>query len=279
MNHWIIKYELYVRFVFFVLVFSGLAFWAYRSSWRKNLLNLRERWQTHLSLAALSTFLVRLSFPLLTLGMAASAEHQHLGILNTAGHLPFWAKVAIGVIGMDFAMYMEHRWMHRYQVLWRVHRVHHTDTELDLTTGLRFHPIESFFMVGMKILAIFFLGPPVIAVLIYELLLTSLTLFNHSNIRLGPKIEPYLRWFFVTPTMHRIHHSDIPFEHNHNFGFCFSVWDKILNTYLPNPHQGEHNLVFGLELYRSQTFQTFQKLLVLPFLKIKTVKNRFAHIR
>lgn len=275
----IIKYEIYLRIVCVGLVLAGLVFWETRASWRKGLLNQRLRWTTHLALGSLSTFLVRMSFPVLALSMAVLAEVEQLGLLQATQSLPFWLIGLISLLGMDFAMYMEHRWMHRYKILWRVHQVHHTDTELDASTGLRFHPIEYFFMMGIKLVAILFLGPPVIAVFIFEVMLISFLLFDHSNIRLSPKLEYYLKFIFVTPNMHRIHHSDIPFEHNKNFSFCFSIWDRLLNSYLAESHQGEHHLIFGLEIYRPASFQTLTKLLALPFLRSKAVKNRFAHIK
>ncbi len=280
-NQWIISYEIYVRLLCFILILGCLAYWEMRSTWRKSLLNQRTRWFTHLALGGFSAFLVRISYPVLGLGMAVVAEQQHLGLLHTTVHLPFWLIFLFSVLGMDFAMYMEHRWMHRYQIFWRVHQVHHTDTELDVTTGVRFHPIEYFFMMAVKLLAILFLGAPVLAVFVFEVLFMSLTLFNHSNIRLSPVVDYYLRWFLVTPSMHRIHHSDIAFEHNRNFGFCFSFWDRMFNSYLLSPHQGENNLVIGLETHRQQAFQSIQKLLVLPFIKKqkKSVKNLPNHIK
>ncbi len=278
-NNAIIKYELILRMACFGFVLMGLAYWESRATWRQGVLNQRVRWANHMALGGFSTFLVRMSFPVLALTMAVVAEVQHLGLLNTTTFLPFWLKVVLSLIGMDFAMYMEHRWMHRYKILWRVHQVHHSDTELDVSTGLRFHPIEYFFMMGIKLVAILFLGPPVFAVFIFEVMLISFLLFAHSNIQLSPIVEYYLRFIFVTPNMHRIHHSDIPFEHNKNFGFCFSIWDRMLNSYIAQPHQGDHHLVFGLEIYRLPAFQTLLKLLALPFIKYKAVKNRFAHIK
>lgn len=278
-NNWILKYEIYLRFVCAALVLAGLGYWEYRACWRKGLLNPSARWLNHLALGGLSVFLVRFTFPLLALSMAVVAERQHLGLLHSVVHMPLWLIILLSIIGMDFAMYMQHRWMHRYSLLWRVHRVHHADTEIDVTTGLRFHPIEYLFMMGVKLLAILFLGAPVIAVFIFEVMLSAFTLFDHSNIQLSPVIESKLRKVFITPTMHRIHHSDIAFEHNKNFGFCFSFWDKLFNSYVETAQQGENNLVFGLETYRSPSYQTLLKLLALPFLKNKLIKNKFAHIK
>ncbi len=266
--------ELYLRLIFFGVVFLGLAFWETKANWRQNLLNRQVRWLTHLGLGGLSFFLVRLFFPLLALNTAMLAETQAIGLFQTSpvAHLPLGLKILLSLLGMDFAMYMQHRWMHRYAIFWRVHRVHHTDTELDLSTGIRFHPIEYFFMMGVKILAILFLGIPVMAAFIFEVMLSSFSLFNHSNIQLPARLEKYLSIIFVTPKMHRIHHSDIPFEQNHNFGFCFSVWDKISQRYLAEAHQGQAHLVFGLEIYRAPAFQTLQRLLALPFLRHKALK-------
>ncbi len=278
-NNWILKYEIYLRIVCAGFVLAGLGYWEYRASWRKSLSNLSTRWLTHLALGGLSAFLVRFLFPLLTLSTAAVAEHQHLGLLHSMIQMPFWLVIILSIVAMDFAMYMEHRWMHRYSILWRIHRVHHSDTEVDVTTGLRFHPLEYLFMMGVKLLAILFFGVPVVAVFIFEVMLSTFTLFDHSNIQLPLGVESTLRKVFITPNMHRIHHSDIGFEHNKNFGFCFSFWDKLFNSYEATAHQGENNLVFGLEIYRQPTYQTLFKLLALPFLKHKLVKNKFAHIR
>ena len=276
-NNGVVKHELYLRLVFFALTLAGLAFWESKKSLRVNFLSKRSRWTAHFMLGGLSYFLVRVSFPVLALSMAVVAEHQSLGLLHSSATMsqsPFFFKAVISLLGLDFALYMQHRWMHRYAIFWRVHRVHHTDTELDFTTGLRFHPMEYFFMMGIKLLAIVFLGTPLLAVFIFEVLFTSLTLFNHSNIQLPSAVEGYLRVLLVTPNMHRIHHSDIVFEHNRNFGFCFSIWDKIFNSYLAQAHQGERHLVLGLEVFRQPSFQTIQKLLALPFLKYKASKKR-----
>lgn len=278
-NNWILEYEIYLRMVCAGFVLAGLGYWEHRAPWRKGLMNQQSRWFTHLALGGLSAFVVRFIFPFLALSMAIVAERQHMGLLNNVVQMPLWLMIILSLIGMDFAMYMEHRWMHRYSLFWRIHRVHHSDTEVDVTTGLRFHPIESLFMMGVKLLAILFLGAPVVAVFIFEVMLNAFTLFDHSNVQLSPKIESKLRKIFVTPTMHRIHHSDIGFEHNKNFGFCFSFWDKLFNSYVDIAHQGENNLVFGLEIYRPASYQTLLKLLALPFLKNKLIKNKLVHIK
>lgn len=280
-NNWILHNEIMIRSFFFIGVLVGLIFWEIKVTWRKSLLKRENRWSTHLILGGLSVFLVKLTFPIFELGMAAIAQYHQIGLFHTSPSIsiPFWLVVIFSIVGMDFAMYMQHRWMHRYPLFWRVHQVHHTDIELDATTGLRFHPIEYFFMMGVKLLAVLFLGAPLVAVFIYEILLTSLTLFIHSNIQLSLFTEHYLRWFLVTPGMHRIHHSDIPFEHNRNFGFCFSIWDRLFKSYLATPHQGEYHLILGLEHNRQASSQTIQRLLALPFLRHKPTKNRSNPLR
>jgi sterol desaturase/sphingolipid hydroxylase (fatty acid hydroxylase superfamily) len=186
--------------------------------------------------------------------------------------------VILGIIFMDLVMYFQHRMMHRYPFLWRVHRVHHTDKHIDISTGIRFHPLEEIIIMGMKVLGVAFFGVPALAVFIYEVLLSFAFLYTHLNVRLHLPTEKILRYVIVTPGMHRIHHSDFYKETNSNYGFCFSGWDRLFGSYRKKSLTGERKLLFGLEEYRDEKYQTLENLLLLPF-NIKNLKIRARKIR
>ena len=264
MEDWLIHQEGVLRLGFFIGALLVLGVWENIVPWRQSRMTRKVRWLNHLLLVSFSTFLIRVLFPVLTLAVAVKAGQQNLGLWRDLP-LPFFIQIILGVLSLDLVIYAQHRMFHRVPLLWRIHRVHHVDQELDVTTGVRFHPLELIISMGIKLMAIVFFGVPVLAVFIFEVLLNFCSLFTHTNIRLSPKVDKVLRTVVVTPPMHRVHHSDIPMETQSNFGFCFSFWDKLLSTYHRVSLMGERNLIIGLEDFQTYKYQKFWAMLWFPF--------------
>jgi sterol desaturase/sphingolipid hydroxylase (fatty acid hydroxylase superfamily) len=197
--------------------------------------------------------------------MALLAEERSWGLLNNLT-LPYWIKVIVAVILFDLGIYFQHVLFHAVPLLWRLHLVHHADLDFDVTTGLRFHPIEMIVSLGIKLSIVAVLGPPALAVLIFEILLNGTAMFNHANIRVPLVVDRYLRLFVVTPDMHRVHHSTIPSETNSNFGFNLPWWDRLFGTYRSQPSEGHEAMTIGLSQFRDPGRLTLPWVLALPFL-------------
>lgn len=228
---------------------------AQRLAWR--------RWPSNLGLVAVATLMLRLVAPAGAVGIAIWAEPRGLGLFPAIG-LPFWAAVPVAVLLLDLLIYFQHRVFHAVPVLWRLHRVHHADPELDASSGLRFHPVEILLSLGIKGVAVVALGAPPEAVLLFEVLLNATSLFNHANVAIPRWLDAPLRWVLVTPDMHRVHHSEIRRETDSDFGFCLSVWDRVFGTYVAEPEKGQLGMVIGVEGYRADAQQRIDRLLVQP---------------
>jgi sterol desaturase/sphingolipid hydroxylase (fatty acid hydroxylase superfamily) len=224
----------------------------------------QRRQATNLLLIALDTVLLRLAFPVLAVGLALQFEAQGFGLLPRLG-LPFWLDCLLAVVLLDLAIYWQHRWMHRLPLLWRLHRLHHSDTGFDVTTGLRFHPFEMVLSMAYKLALVAALGAPALAVLVFELLLSVGALFTHADFALPPALDRRLRWLLVTPSMHRIHHSTWQSETDSNYGFHLSIWDRLFGSYRAQPRAPEASMPIGLEYFRSAREQTLYSLLLQPF--------------
>ncbi len=203
------------------------------------------RWPGNLGLVALDTLLVRLLFPVAAVGAALFAEQRGWGLFNLTAW-PAWLEVILALILLDLLIYGQHVLFHRLPWLWRVHRVHHADLEFDVTTGLRFHPVEILLSMAIKIAAVMLLGAAAVAVLLFELVLNATAMWSHSNIRLVGGLDPLLRPLLVTPDMHRVHHSVIPRETHSNFGFNLACWDRLFGTYRERPEAGHERMTIGL---------------------------------
>lgn len=223
-----------------------------------------QRWPGNLGLVALDTLLVRLLFPVAAVGAALLSEQRGWGLFNLTT-LPAWLEVLSGVILLDLLIYSQHVLFHRVPWLWQVHRVHHADLEFDVTTGLRFHPVEIMLSMAIKIVAVMVLGAAAVAVLIFEILLNATSMWSHSNIRLPGGIDPMLRLLLVTPDMHRTHHSVIPRETHSNFGFNLACWDRLFGTYRERPEAGHEGMTIGIPEYRSGAEQRLIPMLFMPF--------------
>jgi sterol desaturase/sphingolipid hydroxylase (fatty acid hydroxylase superfamily) len=222
----------------------------------------RERWFTNLGLTLLNTVLVRVTVGGVAYTAAVFAADQGIGLLHWRP-LPGWTATVVTLLGLDFAIYLQHVLFHAVPLLWRLHRVHHADLDFDATTGLRFHPLEILLSLGFKAAVVVVLGAVPWAVVAFEVLLNAASVFNHGNVVLPERLDRWLRWIVVTPDMHRVHHSTHVVETNSNFGFSVSWWDRLCGTYRPQPVLGQMGMDIGLSDYRARL--TLGQVLLLPF--------------
>ncbi|MGQ4002175.1 sterol desaturase family protein [Francisellaceae bacterium CB299] len=233
----------------------------------KRALRLKKslRWANNLTLVFINTILLRLLFPIAAVGVALWCEVNSIGILNYLNISQIF-KIIIAFIVLDFAIYLQHVLFHYVPVLWRFHKVHHTDQDIDVTTGLRFHPLEMILSMIIKMIVVAVVGAPMLAVIIFEIVLNATAMFNHGNIGLPKVFDSIIRLFIVTPDMHRVHHSTIVSEANSNFGFNLSVWDRLFKTYKAQPSKGHTNMDIGLDEYRDRNItQKLASMLKMPF--------------
>jgi len=254
--------EPFIRLAAFFGIFITVAIWESLSPRRRLTTSKTLRWVSNISITLLGTAIVRGLFPVLAVTFAAN--ETNLGILNQAS-LPFVLKVFIGVLAFDLIIYFQHVMFHAVPILWRLHMMHHADLDIDVTTGLRFHPIEVILSMGIKIAAVIIIGPPVLAVILFEIFLNGTSMFNHGNMLIPPGVDRLLRLMVVTPDMHRVHHSVVIKETNSNFGFNFPWWDRLFGTYRPQPAAGHEKMVIGLSQFRNYKLLTLPRLLALPF--------------
>jgi len=225
--------------------------------------NWRRRW-INLVLVACNSLLVRLLVPVAAGGVALMAAQQGWGLFNWL-ELPQLPATVLAIVVLDLAIYAQHVVFHHVPVLWRLHRVHHTDLALDATTGLRFHPLEILLSLLYKMLVVWLLGAPLLAVVVFEILLNAMAVFNHANICLPVRLDSLLRVLIVTPDMHRVHHSVIKAETNSNYGFNLSCWDRLFHTYTAQPRDGHLGMTIGLLEYRDPRRLSLLGLLRQPF--------------
>lgn len=264
-EQWIFQHEVQIRLGFFAGVFLLMALWEIIAPRRALTVSKIIRWSNNLALVVLNSFLLRLLFPAAAVGVAAFAGEAQWGLLNIY-QVPALLGVLISIVALDFIIYLQHVLVHAVPALWRLHRVHHADLDYDVTTGARFHPLEIILSMFIKFAAIVVLGAPVLAVLIFEVILNAMAMFNHSNIRLPLVMDNILRLVLVTPDMHRVHHSIEDDEANSNFGFSLSLWDRLFGTYRHQPRAGHEEMVLGIHKYRDAKEVTWLSgILSLPF--------------
>jgi len=224
-----------------------------------------QRWTSNISLLILNSLLLRLLLPAAAVGIAYTAAGAGWGLFNQV-NLPYWFEVILAVLLLDLAIYLQHLLMHRVPLLWRLHRVHHADLDIDLTTGSRFHTLEILVSMLIKAAVIFILGPALLAVLIIEALLSGMALFNHANVRLPGTIDRLLRLLLITPDVHRVHHSVLRHETNSNYGFNLSIWDRAFGTYIAQPEKGHSAMTIGIPEFRDpRQVERLRGMLTLPF--------------
>lgn len=256
--------ETAIRLGFFFGIFILVALGEILAPRRALTTSKANRWRANLAIVVLNPLSVRLVFPVLPVTLAVLASERQWGLLNNLT-LPFWLEVAIAVMVLDFVIYIQHVLFHAIPTLWRLHMMHHADLDFDVTTGLRFHPIEIVASMAIKLAAVAALGPPAQAVLIFEVALNGTAMFNHSNLRLPLSLDRVLRLLVVTPDMHRVHHSVIIRETNSNYGFNLPWWDRLFGTYQDQPERGHQQMTIGLSQFRDPTRLTLLRLIILPF--------------
>jgi sterol desaturase/sphingolipid hydroxylase (fatty acid hydroxylase superfamily) len=261
----LIQYEAPLRLGLFLGVFVVLAVAETLVPRRALLVARGKRWFANLGIVLINTGLVRLLAPAAAVGIALAAEQRGAGLLHMV-EWPLWLEIALAVLVLDLAIYLQHVMFHAVPLLWRLHRMHHADLDFDLTTGTRFHPVEMLASMLIKAAAIFVIGAPVAAVLVFEIVLNLAAMFNHSNIRMPAAVDAVLRLFVVTPDMHRVHHSLEADETNSNFGFNLPWWDRLFGTYRDQPRLGHDGMVIGTPAFRNEKqCATLGGMLLMPF--------------
>ncbi|MBF0447012.1 MAG: sterol desaturase family protein [Magnetococcales bacterium] len=265
MEQTLLDQEKFIRLGFFFGVFALVALWELAAPRRSLTVPKSGRWSANLGIVVLNTVLLRLIFPTAAVGLALTGEEKGWGLLNNL-HLSRGLEALIGIVVLDFAIYVQHVLFHAIPTLWRLHRMHHADLDYDLTTGARFHPMEILLSMVLKLAVVMALGPSAVAVLIFEVLLNATALFNHGNIHLSETIDRVLRLFVVTPDMHRVHHSvHFPLA-NSNFGFNLPWWDRMMGTYTAQPLESHSEMQIGLKEFRNpKQVNTLSGMLKLPF--------------
>jgi len=252
------------RLSVFLAIFAVVAYAELNAPRRAKVGDWKQRWRINLSILVLDVVLARLTVGAAALIAATYAAELNLGLFNLIG-LPFWANSILGFIILDFAVYVQHVVTHRVPVLWRLHQVHHADEDVDLTTGLRFHPLEIILSLGYKAAIVLALGIDPWVVVLFEAVLNASAVYTHGNYALPVKLDHAIRKVFCTPDMHRVHHSVIREETDSNYGFFLSIWDRMFGTYRREPALGQQAVVLGLPEYQNRSTPNFWQLLKLPF--------------
>lgn len=264
-QHELLAHEIPIRLGAFTAVLTLMALWETLAPRRRWHHPRPLRWLNNLGLALLNNLLARALFPMAAVGVAAFTERYGWGLLALTS-LPAWGRVILSVVALDLVIYLQHVMFHALPTLWRLHRVHHADVDFDVTTGIRFHPLEILLSLGIKAAAVLLLGAPVAAVIVFEVLLNATAMFNHGNVRLPRKLDRILRWWVVTPDMHRVHHSVADDEANCNFGFNLPWWDRLLGTYRDQPRRGHEVMTLGIHgIRRRRQVLWLPRMLLLPF--------------
>ena len=250
-------------FVGLLILFAGMEYWVPR---RKLKPIKTRRWITNLLIIFIDSIVVKLFFKSAAIGVAIWAAHNSYGLFNWVD-VPYWLAFVISFLVLDFSIWLTHVASHKIPILWRVHRMHHSDVDIDASTGIRFHPIEIVLSMCWKFFVVVVLGAPVLAVLIFEIVLNGGALFNHSNIKIPLGFDKLLRLIIVTPDMHRVHHSIISDEHDSNYGFNLSIWDRIFSTYVDQPKAGHDKMTIGLKQWQDEKPARLDWTLMVPFKK------------
>lgn len=257
--------ELIIRISAFACVFLFMMLWEWYLPRRMAQKNLWARRGNNLLLVILNNLVLRFALPMTAVGTAVLAVYEGWGIL-TVYSVSLPVSIIISLLVFDFAIYVQHVMFHKIPFLWRLHRVHHIDEDLDTSTGLRFHPLEIALSMLIKIIIVVFLGAPALAVVLFESILNTSSMFNHGNVYIPPKIDRWLRWFIVTPDMHRVHHSVHRDETDSNYGFNLPWWDRIFGTYRAQPRDGHEEMHIGLTEFSGKITVNILWLILNPFI-------------
>lgn len=259
-----INLELEIRLAIFLAMLGAMAMWESVSPKRPWKSTRKRRWTNHLALSALNVGLVRIIVPLSVAAWGFHLETQGYGLLNWL-NAPGWMAVIVAIIFLDLVVYAQHVMFHKVPIFWRFHLMHHTDLDFDVTTGFRFHPVEILISMVIKFAAVAAIGAPALAVVLFEILLNATSMFNHGNVQLPRKADRMVRWFLVTPDMHRVHHSITKYETDSNFGFNLPIWDRLFGTYRDQPEAGHSGMSIGLPIFRNIKEVRIDRLVSQPF--------------
>lgn len=264
MTEFVINNEVFIRLAFFFVIFAAVAL--AELAWPRRVLTASKasRWFANIGIVVTNTIVLRLLFPAAAVGMAGWVAARGWGLFNNVV-IPYPVAVVLSAILLDFVIYLQHVMFHAVPSFWRLHMMHHADLDFDVTTGNRFHPIEIILSMLIKMAAIVVLGAPALGVIIFEILLNGTSMFNHGNLRIAEGIDRALRLSVVTPDMHRVHHSVLPFETNSNFGFNLPWWDRLMGTYRAQPRGGHQGMTIGLNQFRDPSRLTLLGILAMPF--------------
>jgi len=268
---WLTEHEPLFRLGCFFGVLTLMLFWETLRPLRKSSLQtgvLSHRRISNVGLSAINTLLLRFLPGIAAIQAAIWAEGSSSGLIPALALDGVWG-ILVAIVLMDLVIYFQHRVFHAVPWLWRLHRMHHSDRHFDTTTAIRFHPIEIVLSMLIKFTTVLLLGAPVVAVILFEVILNASALFNHGNVSLGKGLDRWLRRLIVTPDMHRVHHSTLPYETDSNFGFCFSVWDRLFATYIPQPRRGHQGMTIGLDEFQDTRSDQLLALLIQPFRNVK----------
>jgi sterol desaturase/sphingolipid hydroxylase (fatty acid hydroxylase superfamily) len=268
--------EIMWRFGAYCAVFAILAGWEISSPRRFLRVGRKPRWPSNLGILVIDALSVRLLIPAAAFGAALFAEQRGLGLFNLLA-LPFWLRALLGFVLLDLVIYAQHFTFHHVPLLWRLHRMHHSDLDVDVTTGVRFHPFEILISMLIKIAVVLAMGIPPVAVLVFEIVLNATSMFSHANVSLSPPVDRVLRWLVVTPDMHRVHHSIARDETDSNFGFNLPWWDRLFGTYRPEPRAGHTDATLGLPIFRETREMRLDNLLTQPFRKPRSESASDGH--
>lgn len=260
------QYEAIVRLSVFAGIFLLMALLEIAMPRKQRVLSKGSRWITNISLVVIDTLALRLVMPILAVGMAHYASERGWGLLALVD-LPLWAEIIIAFLLLDMLIYAQHIAFHKIPILWRFHKVHHADRDLDVTSGARFHPVESVLSMAYKLVCIVLIGPAALSVFLFEVVLNAASMFNHANVRLPLGLDRVVRLFIVTPDMHRVHHSIIKRETNSNYSFFLTLWDRMFQTYTAQPEKGHDDMTIGLSEYQDSKPANLAWSLLVPFMR------------
>jgi sterol desaturase/sphingolipid hydroxylase (fatty acid hydroxylase superfamily) len=263
-NMFLMDQEIFLRLGFFLGIFFVMAFWEKLRPRRMLKQNKLNRWLNNLGLTFFNSFLLRIVFPAAAAGVALLADQRGWGLFNRVDMPELFAGI-ICIIILDLAIYIQHVVFHKVSLFWRLHRMHHTDLDIDVTTGARFHPVEIILSMIIKMGVVLAIGAPVWSVIVFEIILNGTSMFNHSNAYINQAIDRFLRLVVVTPDMHRVHHSVLIRETDSNYGFNFPWWDRLFGTYRDQPQAGHDKMNIGLANYRDPKWLQFKWMLLTPF--------------
>jgi len=266
------RYEPTIRLVCFLGVFALMVVVEWLWPKRERAIRRLTRWPHNIAVVVIDTFLARIVLPAGATGVALLAEQRGWGLFNHIS-IPIWLTVPLTVLLLDLLIYLQHWAFHMTPLLWRLHRMHHADLDVDVTTGARFHPIEILLSLGIKSAVIIPLGAPAVGVLVFEVLLNATSMFNHTNVRIPAGLERLLRLVLVTPDMHRVHHSILVRETNSNYGFNLPWWDRLFGTYRAQPEAGHDHVTLGIEQFRDPKELRIHRMLLQPFRNDRQARN------